>query len=118
MGNPKRKVKKQNISRNLSFKKINSRLLLLNVCLVLSFFGIQMLITSAIGTKSAELESIRREKDEVRLSNEILTAEIDELKSFEKIKSLIEKQELIQKNVIFLEEPTEIDITAYFEKDE
>lgn len=75
-------------AKKISFKEINRRLALVCFLLLVIFFISQIAITSVIGTKSSEVETIRVEKDKIRLQNEIITSEINELKSIEKIREI------------------------------
>ncbi len=73
------------------FLNINKRLWTLIFVLIATFFVAQIFITSQVGTKSAEIDAIRTERDELRLENEILSSQIDEAKSIENIKKASEK---------------------------
>ncbi len=97
-------------SNTLIFKKFNKRLIAFNLVLMALFFIFQIAITSMLGTKSSELEAIREKKSELRLENEILNAEIDDMKSFKNISPLIEKKGLESKSVNFLTNPENEDV--------
>lgn len=90
----KKQEKKKQIFRNLNRKLIVAVLLL-----IMAFFFSQIYITSLVGTKSGEIESIRIEKDKLRLENEILQSEIDEYKSITNIKKVAERYGLVEKNI-------------------
>lgn len=85
---------------NLS--KINIRIAVIAVILLISIFGSQVVITSLIGTKSTEVLNIRKEKDNVRLQNELLQSEINKLKAFT---AAGDTTNLEQKDITFLEKP-------------
>jgi hypothetical protein len=93
----------ENQKRKISFNRLNKRLFILFIGLLFTFFISQITITSFLGTKSSEIERIRREKDSLRLENEILTSKIDEAKSLEKASDTISKYQLQEKVVNLLE---------------
>lgn len=70
------------------------------------FFLVQVYYTSKVGTKSAEIEQIRIEKDRLRLENEILNSKISEAMSLTKIEEKVKAMGLTQKFAQELEEPT------------
>lgn len=86
-----------------SFKRINKKLILVNAGLIVLFFVSQILVTSILGTKTQEIDVIRNEKENLRLQNEILTSEIDKLKSVASSEEIKDKYNLVEKNVTFLE---------------
>lgn len=94
----------------VEFKKFNKKLIACNLILMALFFIFQIAITSMLGTKSSELEAIREKKAELRLENEILNAEIDDLKSFKNISPLIDQKGLQSKSVNFLTNPENEDL--------
>ena len=67
--------------------------------MVVTFFVSQIYITSVIGTSNAAIEEIRKEKDRLRLTNEILSSKIDELKSVKNIEAVSEKYGLSEKHI-------------------
>lgn len=76
------------VPQKISFKLINKRFIIINCLLLIIFFISQIAITSVIGTKSSEIETIRVEKEKLRLENEILTSDINKEKSIENIKEV------------------------------
>jgi hypothetical protein len=90
--------------RKISFNRLNKRLFIVNGFLLAIFFIGQIAVTSMVGTKSSEIETIRAEKDRLRLENEILTAKIDEAKSVDRAKDVISKYNLQEKQVNVLNE--------------
>lgn len=88
----------------ISFKKMNKSLIKANVFLVLGFFLSQILITAVLSTRTTAIDGIRQKKNELRLENEILTAQIDKAKTITSSQALIEKYKLNQKDVRFLSE--------------
>lgn len=95
---------KNNINtKKVSFSKLNNYLGIVIIILAVLYVGTQVLVTSMVGTKSEEIESVRQQKSELRLQNEILTAKIDGAKSVDNAKDLATKTELQTKNVNFLE---------------
>ncbi len=94
-----KKMSRNNQKKKPIFKKFNKRLAIAVLLLVVVFFGSQIYITSVIGTSNAAIEEIRREKDQLRLSNEIISSEIDELKSIKNLQAVAEKYGLTEKQV-------------------
>lgn len=94
-------LQKQN---SISFKRLNSRLLILNAVLVLAFFGVQVFVTSFVGTKTQEIDFTRNEKTELRQENSFLEAEIAKEKSISQAQDVIGKYGLQEKEVNFLQE--------------
>ncbi len=90
--------------RKITFSRLNSRLLLVNVVLLGIFFALQIFITSSVGTVSHDIDTIRKEKNELRLKNEIMMAEIDKAKTLNVMKDVESKLGLTHKNVTFLDE--------------
>ena len=86
-----------------NYKSINSRLIVLNVVLVILFFVTHILITSIVGTKTQEIDLVRYEKQNLRLQNEILTSDIDKSKSVASSEEIKEKYNLVEKKTIFLD---------------
>ncbi len=96
----------------LDINKINARLFLV-VCLIgFGFFGVQILITSQVGTKSTEIEIIRKEKDQLRLENEIIKSKINEARSLTNSKEVIEKYQLQEKPIYSLDRAGQSDIAS------
>jgi cell division protein FtsL len=87
------------------FKKINTKIAVAVLLMVVVFFGSQIYITSVIGTSNAAIEEIRKEKDELRLTNEILSSQIDELKSIKNISEVAEKYGLSEKQIELITSP-------------
>ena len=81
------------------FVSLNKKLFALILLCLTAFFFIQIYITSLVGTKSAEVEAVRIEKDQIRLENEILKSRIDENKSIAKLEEFIKVSELKSKAV-------------------
>ncbi len=81
------------------FKKLNRRIAIAVFIVVVVFFGSQIYITSVIGTSNAAIEEIRKEKDQLRLTNEILSSQIDELKSIKNLEIIAEKYGLTEKPI-------------------
>lgn len=96
-------LNKMNEKKKHIFKSLNSKLLLAVFIAVLVFFGCQIYITSVIGTSNAAIEEIRIDKDELRLQNEILSSEIDELKSTKNLEEIATRYNLVEKDVIEIE---------------
>ncbi len=94
-------LQKQN---SISFKRLNSRLLALNAILVLAFFGMQVFVTSFVGTKTQEIDFTRNAKTEIRQENSFLEAEIAKEKSVSQAQDVITKYNLQEKEVNFLQE--------------
>ncbi|MFS8130541.1 MAG: hypothetical protein ACMG57_01040 [Candidatus Dojkabacteria bacterium] len=94
----------------ISFKKINKKLFTINAILVIGFFGSQILVTSVLGTKTQEIDEIRQTKDDLRLQNEILTAQIDKAKTINASQELIDRLKLSAKDVTFLNDKTPDDL--------
>ena len=90
--------------RKITFSRLNSRLLIINGILIGIFFALQIFITSSVGTVSHDIDSTRKEKNELRLKNEILMAEIDKAKTLNVMKDAESKLGLTHKNVTFLDE--------------
>ncbi|GIW58758.1 MAG: hypothetical protein KatS3mg086_043 [Candidatus Dojkabacteria bacterium] len=86
-----------------NLQSLNKSLFILNIILLVVFIAIQVGKTSIIGTKSVEIEEIRRQKDEIRLQTEILRAEIDSLKSLNRSESIAKENNLTIKPVTVLQ---------------
>ncbi|BCX14190.1 MAG: hypothetical protein KatS3mg085_722 [Candidatus Dojkabacteria bacterium] len=86
-----------------NLQSLNKSLFILNIILLVVFIVIQVGKTSIIGTKSVEIEEIRRQKDEIRLQTEILRAEIDSLKSLNRSESIAKENNLTIKPVTVLQ---------------
>lgn len=89
--------------KTISLSKLNKNLMFLNLTLLIGFFGLQVLITVIIGTKGSEIENLRTQKEEIRLENEIINSKINEMKSLSKIQEIVDSEDLVQKNVIYLD---------------
>lgn len=96
--------------KTLQFSEINKRLFVAIVILAVAFFGAQILVTSQVGTKSAEIDQIRAEKDTLRLENEILRSKINEVRSISFIEDLAENDAYNEKYIITLDAPITDDI--------
>ena len=92
--------------QNYIFKKINNRMRIAFLVMFAIFFLVQVYYTSKVGTKSAEIEQIRIEKDQLRLENEILNSKISEAMSITKIEEKVKAMGLTQKIAEELQEPT------------
>jgi len=93
--------------KNFSLQKMNKRLIILIAFLVLIFFILQMFITNSIGTKSSEIQSLRLEKAALRTQNEIISSEIDKLKTLDQLKQNLENLGLTEKVIQYLDEVDE-----------
>ncbi|MEP7103552.1 MAG: hypothetical protein ABI721_02495 [Candidatus Dojkabacteria bacterium] len=105
----------QNLLTNkklISFKKINKKLITLNVFLIIAFFASQILITSVLGTKTQEIDEIRQRKEELRLQNEILTAQIDKSKTINASQELVDRLKLTSKDITFLNDSSTDDLAS------
>lgn len=91
-----------NKTEKTNFKNINKNLIYFNVALIVLFFVSQILVTSILGTKTQEIDNIRNEKETLRLQNEILTSDIDKMKSVASSEEIKEKYNLVEKKVTFL----------------
>lgn len=89
--------------KNTGMATINKNLIIINIILFGLFIALQIGITTAIGTKSAEIEEIRRQKDEVRLNIEILQSDIDEARAKANVEDIIENKSLETKPVVVLD---------------
>jgi len=89
---------------SVSFKKLNKRLVAFNALLILAFFGVQIFVTSFVGTKTQEIDYTRNQKTELRQNNSFLEAEIAKEKSVAQAQDVIEKYSLQEKEVNFLQE--------------
>ncbi len=79
---------------------INRHLFLILGMLLMVFVVLQFLILATVGTKGAEITSIRIEKDTLRVENESLRAEIDKVKTLEQVEEKVnEVYDLEQKKV-------------------
>lgn len=95
--------------KDISMASINKWLLICNIVLFGLFLSLQIGITSVIGTKSSEIEYIRKQKDDVRLQIEIVQSQIDQAKSYENLEEIVEAQSLVKKTVVFIDDtPNEI----------
>jgi len=94
----------------ISFKKINKKLLTINIILLVGFFSSQILVTSVLGTKTQEIDEIRQKKDDLRLQNEILTAQIDKSTTINASQELVDRLKLSTKDVTFLNDKTSDDL--------
>lgn len=84
-------------------KQLNKKLFYIVVILTVLFFVSQMYFTAVIGTQSGAIELVRQEKEELRLENEILSAEIDEQLSTQELLERAQDLNLTQKGVIELD---------------
>jgi hypothetical protein len=95
-----------------SLKSLNKSLVIFNFILFVLLIVIQIGKTSIIGTKTVEIENIRRQKDEIRLQIEIVRAEIDSLKSLKKVELLAKENDLVTKPVTVLENNSSKEIAS------
>jgi len=93
-----------NKQNNISFKRLNKRLIILNAFLLLGFFGVQIFVTSFVGTKTQEIDYTRNQKTNLRQQNSFLEAEVAKEKSLTQAQGIIEKYSLSEKEVNFLQE--------------
>jgi hypothetical protein len=91
--------------QNYIFKKLNNRMRIAFLVMFTIFFLVQVYYTSKVGTKSAEIEQIRIEKDQLRLENEIINSKISEAMSLTKIEEQVKAMGLVQKIAEELTEP-------------
>jgi cell division protein FtsL len=96
--------------KNQVFKKLNQKLILSIFILSVSYFSSQIYITSHVGTKNAEIDSISNEKENLRLENDILTSKINELRSLEKVRTIADKYNLVEKQVQELDRKESFDV--------
>jgi hypothetical protein len=82
------------------FQSLNKKLMVTILICTGLFFACQMYMTSIVGTSNAAIEEIRKERDEIRLQNEIISSEIDKYKSIKNLQKLSEKYELQEKSVL------------------
>jgi regulator of replication initiation timing len=94
---------KQTVKKKTIFKSLNRKLVGLVLITAIVSFGAQIYITAKVGTKTAEIEYIRNEKDRLRLENEILKSKIDKSLSVTNIEESISKYNLEEKQIIELE---------------
>ena len=91
-------------NKKINLKSLNKNLIVMIIILALFYVGLQVFVTSLVGTKSEEIDRVRQEKAQLRLENEILSAKIDSARSIENTKAVVSKLNLQNKNVNFLEE--------------
>ena len=96
--------------KEISFSKVNKKLVVVNTILLCLFFISQMFVTASLGTKSSEIQDIRSQKADLRLKNEILASEIEAQKAMKNVKDIATKMDLVNKNVTFLDEPNNQDL--------
>jgi hypothetical protein len=79
---------------------INRNFITISVFLILMLVGAQFVILATLGTKGAEIASIRQKQEILRISNEHLLADIDKSKTLSKIEDgLYNAFELEQTNI-------------------
>jgi len=88
-----------------SLVKINKKLFIVNLILIVAFFISQIAVTHVIGTKAQEVDNTRTSKGQLREENKFLEAEIAKLKSLSAIKDVADKYNLVEKNVTYLDAP-------------
>ncbi len=91
----------------MNFKVLNKNVIVLNIILGVGFFLSQILVTSVLGTKSQEIDSIRIQKDRLRLENEMLISEINKEKTVNGSLGISEKYQLQEKTVNYLLDSSE-----------
>lgn len=92
-------------------KKLNIWFFTLGLLTVI-FISAQLFILSTVGTNGQQLSDIRGQQNELKVENEILKAQILELRSNKVVlEGLSEDKNLQQKNIVFLN-PDELNIAA------
>ncbi len=91
----------------MNFKVLNKNVIVLNAILGIGFFLSQILVTSFLGTKSQEIDSIRIQKDRLRLENEMLVSEINKEKTVNGSLGVSAKYQLQEKTVNYLLDSSE-----------
>ncbi len=92
-------------------KKLNIWFFTLGLLTVI-FVSAQLFILSTVGTNGQQLSDIRGQQNELKVENEILKAQILELRSNKVVlEGLSEDKTLQQKNIVFLN-PDELNISA------
>lgn len=86
----------------INLNKINTKLSFLLFFTLIAYFGIQIVATS-LGATYQDISNIRNQKEAIRKENEILLSEIEKAKSSMSAQDVIEKYNLVQKNVNFLD---------------
>lgn len=81
------------------FQSLNRKLVIVILIGTGLFFACQMYMTSIVGTSNAAIEEIRKERDAIRLENEILSSEIDKFKSIKNLQNLSDRYDLYEKPV-------------------
>lgn len=86
--------------------KINRKLFFIGIILIIGFFLVEIASMAVVGTRTQEIDSIRRQKQELRLQNSLITSQIDASKSISSTIEVKDKYELVQKTVTFLDNPS------------
>ena len=94
-------LKKESV---VNIKQLNKKLILANIFMLVGFFGLQIFITSFVGTKTQEIDYTRNQKNELRRQNSFLEAEVAKEKSVTQALKLVQKYNLVEKNVNFMQE--------------
>jgi regulator of replication initiation timing len=78
---------KEKLNTKLNKKrKISSLLPTLAVLLIMSFFVVQLIVLTSIGTQGEKVKTIRDSQTELKIENEILRARIYEMQSTQEIR--------------------------------
>lgn len=72
-------------------ESIHRHMFLILLILVGAFVGAQFMILATVGTKGAEITTIRAQKDVLRIENESLRSEIDRARTLGEIQPEIEE---------------------------
>ena len=92
-------------------KKFNIWILTIGLLLIVAVSS-QLFILSTVGTNGQQLSDIRSQQNQLKVENEILKAQILELRSNKVVlEGLSEDKNLQQKNIVFLN-PDELNISA------
>lgn len=95
---------------------INKHSLKFIVALVLIFVSAQFMILALVGTKGAEITGIRQQKDELRVQNEYLNAEIDKARTSAQIQNGLDQNFDLQAtnvNIVRVDTPTQANALDY-----
>lgn len=80
------------------------------VALILLFVAAQFTVLALVGTKGAEITSIRQQKDQLRVENEYLNAEIDKARTLAQIQNGLDQNFDLQPtnvNIVHIDTPTQ-----------
>ncbi len=70
---------------------LNKRFQLIAIFLLVSFISAQFAILATVGTQGMKVDQVRSQKDELRLENDHLRADIDKAKTLENISAGLDK---------------------------